>query len=290
MRFAAIDIGSNAVRLLIADLLPGTGEPSFKKTTLIRVPLRLGDDAFLDKQISDKKSEDLIKTMAAFRHLMDVYKVTDYMACATSAMREATNGDTIVNKIKKVANIDLEIIAGSREANIIYSSHIEQHLDRKKNYLYIDVGGGSTELSVFSANQLVASRSFDIGTIRILDNQDKDETWKAMKEWIRQYSRAHKNLIGIGTGGNINKLFKMSQEQENTPLSILNIQSMYRQLTSYSLKERISVLGLNPDRADVIVPACEIYLAVMKWGGVKQIFVPKVGLVDGIIQLLLEKI
>lgn len=289
MRFAAIDIGSNAVRLLIADLLPGTGEPSFKKTTLIRVPLRLGDDAFLDKQISDKKSEDLIKTMAAFRHLMDVYKVTDYMACATSAMREATNGDTIVNKIKKVANIDLEIIAGSREANIIYSSHIEQHLDRKKNYLYIDVGGGSTELSVFSANQLVASRSFDIGTIRILDNQDKDETWKAMKEWIRQYSRAHKNLIGIGTGGNINKLFKMSQEKENTPLSILNIQSMYRQLTSYSLKERISVLGLNPDRADVIVPACEIYLAVMKWGGVKQIFVPKVGLVDGIIQLLLEK-
>ena len=253
------------------------------------MPLRLGDDAFLDKQISDKKSEDLIKTMAAFRHLMDVYKVTDYMACATSAMREATNGDTIVNKIKKVANIDLEIIAGSREANIIYSSHIEQHLDRKKNYLYIDVGGGSTELSVFSANQLVASRSFDIGTIRILDNQDKDETWKAMKEWIRQYSRAHKNLIGIGTGGNINKLFKMSQEKENTPLSILNIQSMYRQLTSYSLKERISVLGLNPDRADVIVPACEIYLAVMKWGGVKQIFVPKVGLVDGIIQLLLEK-
>ena len=289
MRFAAIDIGSNAVRLLIADLLPGTGEPSFKKTTLIRVPLRLGDDAFLDKQISDKKSEDLIKTMAAFRHLMDVYKVTDYMACATSAMREATNGDTIVNKIKKVANIDLEIIAGSREANIIYSSHIEQHLDRKKNYLYIDVGGGSTELSVFSANQLVASRSFDIGTIRILDNQDKDETWKTMKEWIRQYSRTHKNLIGIGTGGNINKLFKMSQEKENTPLSILNIQSMYRQLTSYSLKERISVLGLNPDRADVIVPACEIYLAVMKWGGVKQIFVPKVGLVDGIIQLLLEK-
>ncbi|HEY0667992.1 MAG TPA: exopolyphosphatase [Sphingobacteriaceae bacterium] len=289
MRFAAIDIGSNAVRLLIAEVVFGADEPWFKKSTLIRVPLRLGDDAFLDKKISDHKTEDLIKTMVAFRNLMDVYKVSDYMACATSAMREAANGKAIVNRIKKSANIDLEIIAGQREANIIYSSHIEQHLDRKKNYLYIDVGGGSTELSIFSANKLVASRSFDIGTIRILDNQDKDETWKEMKEWIRQHGKAHKNLIGIGTGGNINKLFKMSEEKDNTPLGILKIQAMFRELNSYSLKERISVLGLNPDRADVIVPACEIYLAVMKWAGVKQIFVPKVGLVDGIIQLLLEK-
>lgn len=289
MRFAAIDIGSNAVRLLIADLVFGTAEPSFKKTTLIRVPLRLGDDAFLDKKISDHKADDLIKTMIAFRHLMDVYKVSDYMACATSAMREASNGKAMVNQVKKLANIDLEIIAGQREASIIYSSHIEQHLDRKKNYLYIDVGGGSTELSVFSANKLVASRSFDIGTIRILDNQDKDETWKSMKEWTRQYAKTHKNLIGIGTGGNINKLFKMSQEKENAPLSIFKIQSMYRELNSYSLKERISILGLNSDRADVIVPACEIYMAVMKWGGVREILVPKVGLVDGIIQLLIEK-
>lgn len=289
MRFAAIDIGSNAVRLLIADVVFDAAEPSFKKSTLIRVPLRLGDDAFLEKEISEKKADDLIKTMIAFRHLMDVYKISDYMACATSAMREASNGKVIVSRIKTSANIDLEIIAGQREANIIYSSHIEQHLDRKKNYLYIDVGGGSTELSIFSANKLVASRSFDIGTIRILDNQDKDETWKAMKEWVRQYAKTHKSLIGIGTGGNINKLFRMSEEKENTPLSVLKIQSMFRNLNSYSLKERISVLGLNPDRADVIIPACEIYLAVMKWGGVKHIFVPKVGLVDGIIQLLLEK-
>lgn len=289
MRFAAIDIGSNAVRLLIADVVSGAGEPYFKKNTLIRVPLRLGDDAFLDKKISEKKAEELIKTMIAFRNLMDVYKVSDYMACATSAMREASNGKDIVNHIKALANINLEIIAGQREANIIYSSHIEQHLDRKKNYLYIDVGGGSTELSVFSENQLVASRSFDIGTIRILDNQDKDETWKDMKEWVRTHSKAHKNLIGIGTGGNINKLFRMSEEKENTPLSILKIQALYHKLISFSMKERINVLGLNPDRADVIIPACEIYLAVMKWGGVKHIHVPKVGLVDGIIQLLLEK-
>ncbi|HXH98879.1 MAG TPA: hypothetical protein VNI52_01325 [Sphingobacteriaceae bacterium] len=289
MRFAAIDIGSNAVRLLIADVVSDAGEPSFKKTTLIRVPLRLGDDAFLDKKISDKKAEELLKTMIAFRNLMDVYKISDYMACATSAMREASNGKDIVRQIKVSANIDLEIIAGQREANIIYSSHIEQHLDRKKNYLYIDVGGGSTELSIFSENQLIESRSFDIGTIRILDNQDKDETWSDMKDWVRNHYRVHKNLIGIGTGGNINKLFKMSEEKEGTPLSILKIQSLHNKLNSYSMKERINVLGLNADRADVIIPACEIYLAVMKWGAVKNIYVPKVGLVDGIIQLLLEK-
>jgi exopolyphosphatase / guanosine-5'-triphosphate,3'-diphosphate pyrophosphatase len=289
LRFAAIDIGSNAVRLLIADVIEGAGEPAFKKNTLIRVPLRLGDDAFLDKRISEKKAEELLKTMIAFRNLMDVYKVSDYMACATSAMREAANGKDIVRNIQNKAKIDLEIIAGQREANIIYSSHIEQHLDRKKSYLYIDVGGGSTELSVFSENKLVASRSFDIGTIRILDNQDKDETWKDMKEWVRSHSKVYKSLVGIGTGGNINKLFRMSEEKENTPLSIARIQALYQKLNSFSMKERISVLNLNPDRADVIIPACEIYLAVMKWGGVKNIYVPKVGLVDGIIQLLLEK-
>ncbi|MGB4773637.1 MAG: exopolyphosphatase, partial [Daejeonella sp.] len=168
MRYAAIDIGSNAVRLLIADIIENNKkEISFKKNTLIRVPLRLGDDAFIDKEISKKKSEELLKTMIAFKHLMDVYKVHDYMACATSAMREAKNGNELVKRIKETAHINLEIVAGQREANIIYSSHIEQHLDRKKNYLYIDVGGGSTELSIFSAGLMIASKSFDLGAIRI---------------------------------------------------------------------------------------------------------------------------
>ena len=289
MRYAAIDIGSNAIRLLIADIIENDKEISFKKNTLVRVPLRLGDDAFLDKKLSPKKTEELLKTMQAFRHLMDVYHVVDYMACATSAMREASNGPEMVKLIQSKAGITLEIVEGQREANIIYSSHIEQHLERKKNYLYIDVGGGSTELSVFSDGEMVASRSFNLGGIRILDNQDKEETWIEMKNWVKDQTRTHKNLMGIGTGGNINRLYKMANEKEGEPLTFTKLRSIYTYLNSYSLKDRINVLGLNQDRADVIIPASEIYLTVMKWGGVKQIFVPRVGLVDGIIQLLIEK-
>ena len=289
MRYAAIDIGSNAVRLLIADIIQNNKTVSFKKNTLIRVPLRLGDDAFLDKLISPNKTEELIKTMVAFRNLIDVYKVSDYMACATSAMREARNGSSLVAKIKAEAGLDLEIVEGQREANIIYASHIEQSLDRKKNYLYIDVGGGSTELSVFSNGELISSRSFNLGGIRILDNQDKDETWAEMKDWVKNVAQSYKNLSGIGTGGNINKLFKMAEGKDGSPLTFTKLRELYSYLNSFSLKDRINVLGLNQDRADVIIPASEIYLTVMKWGGVKQIFVPRVGLVDGIIQLLIDK-
>ena len=289
MRYAAIDIGSNAIRLLIADILQNGKIVSFKKNTLIRVPLRLGDDAFLDKKISLKKVEELLKTMVAFRNLIDVYKVSDYMACATSAMREASNGSSIVSLIKSEAGINLEIVEGQREANIIYASHIEESLDRKKDYLYIDVGGGSTELSVFSKGVMVASRSFNLGGIRILDNQDKDETWADMKEWVKHQAQTNKNLSGIGTGGNINRLFRMADQKDGTAITFLKLKSIYDYLNSFSLKDRINVLGLNQDRADVIIPAAEIYLSVMKWGGVKQIFVPRVGLVDGIIQLLIDK-
>jgi len=289
MRYAAIDIGSNAVRLLIADITQSEKGYGFKKNTLVRVPLRLGDDAFLDQKISPKKIDDLVKTMSAFKNLMDVYQVSKYLACATSAMREAGNGKEIIKKIKKVADIDLEIIEGQREANIIYSNHIEQNLDANKSYLYIDVGGGSTELSVFVNKQPVASKSFNIGTIRILDNQDKDETWEEMKDWVKSRTKDLKNLAGIGTGGNINKLFRMSGEKEDMPLNFSKLNSMYNELNSYSLKERITLLKLNQDRADVIIPACEIYLTLMKWTGIKQIYVPKVGMVDGIINLLIEE-
>ncbi|MDB5013820.1 MAG: Guanosine-5-triphosphate,3-diphosphate pyrophosphatase [Daejeonella sp.] len=289
MRYAAIDIGSNAVRLLIADIIENNEEISFKKNTFIRVPLRLGDDAFVDHKISEKKTQELVDTMTAFGLLMKVYKVQDYMACATSALREAQNGSEIVAKVKDEAKLNLEIVHGQREANIIYSSHIEQHLERKKNYLYIDVGGGSTELSIFSDGEMIASRSFNLGTIRILDNQDKDETWVEMKDWIKNQSKSYKNLQGIGTGGNINKLFKMANEKEGAPLTFVKLRALHSYLDSFSLKDRINVLGLNQDRADVIIPASEIFLTVMKWGGVKQIFVPRVGMVDGIIQLLIEK-
>jgi exopolyphosphatase/guanosine-5'-triphosphate,3'-diphosphate pyrophosphatase len=289
LRYAAIDIGSNAVRLLIADIIENNGSVSFKKNTLIRVPLRLGDDAFLDHHLSDKKSSDLLKTMQAFRNLMDVYKVADYMAFATSAMREAKNGEKIVKLIKEEAKIELEIIEGQKEARIIYSSHAEQNIDKSKNYLYIDVGGGSTELSLFSAGELWASRSFNIGTIRMLDNQDTEETWEDMRTFLRENTRQFKTILGIGTGGNINKLYKLSEEKDKAPLSFGKLKSLYNYLNSFSLKDRINILGLNQDRADVIIPACEIYLNVMKNANIKNMYVPTVGLVDGIIQTLIEK-
>lgn len=289
MRYAAIDIGSNAIRLLIAELTETVQPITFKKSTLLRVPLRLGDDAFIEKKISAKKVEDLVKTMHAFHNLMDVYGVTAYRACATSAMREAKNGPEIVQQVKEKSGINLEIVEGQNEANIIYASHFEEKLDRKKNYLYIDVGGGSTELSFFSEGKLVASHSFNIGTIRILDNQDKAETWKEMEKFITANIKSYKNVIGIGTGGNINKLFRLSKEKEGKALSLIKLKELYNHLNAYSLKDRIQVLGLNQDRADVIVPAGQIFITVMKWAGIKNIFVPKVGMVDGIIQLLIEE-
>jgi exopolyphosphatase/guanosine-5'-triphosphate,3'-diphosphate pyrophosphatase len=289
LKYAAIDIGSNAVRLLIANIVDNNGSYSFKKDTLIRVPLRLGDDAFLDAQISDKKIAEMVKTMQAFKNLMDVYKVNDYLAYATSAMREAMNGPSIVARIKQEAGVNIEIVQGEKEANIIYANHIEQSLDKNKNYLYIDVGGGSTELSIFSENKIVASRSFNIGTIRILDNQDKDETWTEMHDFVKEHTRNYKAITGIGTGGNINKLFKLSEEKDNVPLSFVKLKALYNYLNSFSLKDRINVLGLNNDRADVIIPACEIYITLMKWASIKNIYVPKVGMVDGIIQTLIDK-
>ena len=289
MRYAAIDIGSNAVRMLIADIIENDNSVSFKKNTLIRVPLRLGDDAFLNQYISDKKATDLVKSMQAFRNLIDVYKVTDYMACATSAMREAKNGQQVADLIKAEADIDLQIVHGESEAKIIYASHAELNIDKSKNYLYIDVGGGSTELSLFSDGELVASQSFNLGTIRILDNQDKDETWNEMKDFIREHTKGYKNIFGIGTGGNINKLYKLSQEKDGVALSYIKLRALYNYLDSFSLKDRINVLGLNQDRADVIIPACEIYLTVLKCANIKSIYVPTVGMVDGIIQTLIEK-
>ena len=290
MRYAAIDIGSNAVRLLIADITEGEDKRIvFKKNTLIRVPLRLGDDAFLDKHISVKKADELLKTMQAFKNLMDVYKVSDYLAYATSAMREADNSEQIAQQVRQQTGVNLEVVNGKHEATMIYANHIEQNLDKSKSYLYIDVGGGSTELSIFADGQMVASQSFNIGTIRILDNQDKEETWVDMQNFVREHTKPYKLITGIGTGGNINKLFKLSEEKEGIPLSFLKLKTLYNHLSSYSLKDRINVLGLNQDRADVIIPACEIFLTIMKWAGIKNIHVPKIGLVDGIIQTLIEK-
>jgi exopolyphosphatase/guanosine-5'-triphosphate,3'-diphosphate pyrophosphatase len=288
MRYAAIDIGSNAVRLLIANIIEAEDGYYYKKDTLLRIPLRLGDDAFLNQKISEKKIKELSQSMVAFRNLMDVFKVSEYKAYATSAMREAKNGADVISKIKKESNVKIEIITGDKEAQMIYSSHIEDTLDHKKNYLYIDVGGGSTELSIFSKNNVIAAESFNIGTIRMLDNKDTEAEWTRMRDWIKEYSKNLRPMFGIGTGGNINKLHRLSGEKDETPLSFVKIKSLYNYLNSYSLKERIQILELNQDRADVIIPASEIFLTIMKWAGVKSIYVPKIGLVDGIIVHLME--
>lgn len=288
MRYAAIDIGSNAVRLLIADIIEKNKEITFNKNTLLRVPLRLGDDAFIQQEISEAKYTDMVKTMQAFRNLMDVYKVEEYMACATSAMRDAANGEDVVKACRKVG-VKIQIVDGGLEAQIIYNSHLGAKMDKNRVYLYIDVGGGSTEISLFANGGLIDSRSFNLGTIRILDNQDKPETWDEMKKWIRDITKGYKAIYGIGTGGNINKLSSLANDKADKPISYAKLKALYEYLNSYSLKDRINVLGLKKDRADVIIPASEIFLTVMKVGRLKNIVAPRVGLADGIIQTLIDK-
>lgn len=290
MRYAAIDIGSNAVRLLIADILEKNDNTIiYSKNTLLRVPLRLGDDAFIDKHISEGKFQDMVKTMSAFRNLMDVYKVSDYMACATSAMRDAKNGTTVVEACRKTAGVDIQIVDGGVEAQIIYNSYLNGKMDKNKVYLYIDVGGGSTEISLFAKANLVASKSFNLGTIRILDNQDQPETWDEMRRWVKEKTKGYKHIYGIGTGGNINKLSKLANEKVDKPMTYAKLKALYDYLNNYSLKDRIQELGLRSDRADVIIPASEIFLAIMKAGHLANIVAPRVGLVDGIIQTLIDK-
>lgn len=289
MRFAAIDIGSNAVRLLLCNVYDQDGEPVFKKAELVRMPIRLGEDAFRYKRITEEKKEKLAKTMKAFKLLIDVFGAVDYRACATAAMREADNGPEVIRYIKQQSGIEIEIIDGKTEAQIIYSNHIEEHLDHDQSYLYIDVGGGSTELTLFAKNKVVASQSFNIGTIRLLHDQVSKETWSYFKDWVKEKTIPFYPLTAIGSGGNINKLFKMADRKENKPLTLAKIQEVYSFLKEFTVEERITRLGLNPDRADVIVPATKIFLTVMKTAVIDKILVPQIGLSDGIIHLLYEK-
>jgi exopolyphosphatase / guanosine-5'-triphosphate,3'-diphosphate pyrophosphatase len=289
MRFAAIDIGSNAVRLLLCNVYDQDGEPVFKKAELVRMPIRLGEDAFRFKRITEEKKERLAKTMKAFKLLIDVFGAVDFRACATAAMREADNGPEVIRYIKQQSGIEIEIIDGKTEAQIIYSNHIEEHLDHDQSYLYIDVGGGSTELTLFARNKVVASQSFNIGTIRLLHDQVSKETWNYFKDWVKEKTIPYYPLTAIGSGGNINKLFKMADKKENKPLTLAKIQEVYSFLKEFSVEDRITRLGLNPDRADVIVPATKIFLTVMKTAVIDRILVPQIGLSDGIIHLLYEK-
>lgn len=289
MKFAAIDIGSNAVRLLFCNVYEDNGKTYYKKAELIRVPIRLGEDSFLHKKISAKKADKLVTAMKAFKHLIDVYDAVDYRACATSAMRDAENGLDVVARVKKEAGITIEIIDGKTEADIIFSNHIEEHLDKANNYLYVDIGGGSTEITLFSKNKVVFSQSFNIGTIRMLHEQIEKEYWTYFKNWVKEQTEGYKPLIAIGSGGNINKLFKMIGRKPNKPISTLKIKNLYEVLESYSYEERMQVFGLNPDRADVIIPASKILLSVLKKAEIEKVLVPQIGLSDGIVHQLYEK-
>ena len=289
MKFAAIDIGSNAVRLLFCNVYDDNKKITLKKAELIRIPIRLGEDSFSTGKISAKKIDKLVTAMKAFKNLIDVYDAIDYRACATSAMRDAQNSSEIVERVKKEAGIKIEIIDGKTEADIIYSNHIEEHLDKSNNYLYIDIGGGSTEITLFSKNKAVVSQSFNIGTIRMLHDQIKKEYWSDFKDWVKETASDYKPLIAIGSGGNINKLFKMSGRNPNKPLSTSRLRSLCELIESYTYDERIQVLGLNPDRADVIIPASKILLSVLKKAEIEKIIVPQIGLADGIARQLYEK-
>jgi exopolyphosphatase/guanosine-5'-triphosphate,3'-diphosphate pyrophosphatase len=289
LKFASIDIGSNAVRLLFCNVIEDKGKVSFKKSELIRIPLRLGEDAFLRKRITQQKTNRLITTMKAFKHLISVHEVLDYKACATAALRAAQNRDDIVKRIRKEAGLNVEVIDGKTEARIIYANHSADHLSKTASYMYVDIGGGSTELTLISKGKTVASKSFNIGTILLLyDKVDKD-TWLEFKEWVRKTSQGKGEITAVGSGGNINKLYKMSEKKGSKPLSYKILKLLAANIESYSPKDRVKILGLNPDRADVIVPAAKILLTIMKSAGIKNIMVPEIGLSDGIVRGLYQK-
>jgi len=286
LKFAAIDIGSNAVRLLLANVIEDEKKTSFRKSSLIRMPVRLGEDSFNTGAISERRIEKLSKTMLAFKYLMEVEDVIAYRACATSAMREASNGQEVVKRIKKESGIEIEIIDGKEEAEIIYSNQIVEMIDDLNPYLYVDVGGGSTEISLFAEKKRVATQSFDIGTIRILNNKVGKKDFKKMKDWIKDLKFNGKEVKLIGSGGNINKIYKTSAKKEGEPLLYTELEEINKFLNFYTIEERIKILGMNPDRADVIIPASEIFLKIMKWSEATQIIVPTIGVSDGIVRQL----
>ena len=284
-KYAAIDIGSNAVRLLISNIIEQKGKPvQFKKNSLVRVPIRLGADVFVNNRISKENTQRLVDTMLAFKLLMKSHKVIKYKACATSAMRESANGNQVVDLILKNSDISIDVIGGDEEAAIIAATDLNSYIDPSKTYLYVDVGGGSTEFTIIHEGNQVASKSFKIGTVRLLNDMVSKEAWQELEQWIKLYTNDYDKISLLGSGGNINKIFKISGKALGKPLTYFYLTSYYNMLQSYSYEERITELDLNQDRADVIIPAMRIYLSSMKWSGPKNIYVPKIGLADGIIK------
>lgn len=291
LRLAAIDIGSNAARLLITEVSKDSkGVIQFNKLNLLRVPLRLGFDVFETGTISKERTGMFIQTMKAYKHLLNAYGVTHLKACATSAMRDAKNSEDIIRKIRLETDIQIEIISGDYEASLVYENHIAEALDKNNSYLYIDVGGGSTELSFFSNGILSFKKSFNIGTIRLLKNIVQQKEWDDMKDNIRAFTKGPKKVVAIGSGGNINKIFSLSKKKDGKPLSLELLRDYYKELSSVTLEQRINTYSLREDRADVILPALEIYINTMRWSNADEIYVPKIGLADGLIRHLWSEV
>ena len=290
MILAAIDIGSNAARLLISEVVKHDKEIEFNKLNLIRIPLRLGFDVFEKGYIGFRKKKMLINTIDAFSALMKVYEVDHYIACATSAMRDASNSKEIIKEIKADTGIKLEVISGDLEAEIIYENHIAELLDSNKSYLYIDVGGGSTEVTLFHKSAVAFQKSFNIGTVRILTNKVEDATWEDLKQTLKEIGRTYPKLVAIGSGGNINKIYSMINSKNIKSIPIEVIREFHRVLEPMTVEERMHTYLLKRDRADVIVPALNIYAYTMKWANIDEIYVPKIGLADGLINHLYEQV
>ncbi len=289
LKFAAIDIGSNAIRLIIYYVVEDVKGTIFNKNESYRVPLRLGKESFEDGHISDETIKKLVYTMTAFDCLMKVHEVITYRACATSAMRDAKNNEEIVALVKEKTGVKIEIITGQEEADFIYANHLFQSLAIERPFLYVDVGGGSTELTLFHHNKSEASTSFKIGTIRLLQDKVSEESWDEMKKWVKENCKGKKNLEIIGSGGNINQLSKMTKSRKTSELDYDVLKEIYQDLKKHTYEERISEMGLKPDRADVIVPAAEIFLNIMRWSDAEVINVPKTGMGDGVIRKLYQE-
>jgi len=288
LRLAAIDIGSNAIRFQVTNVISYQGNITFKKLEYVRFPLRLGNDVFSSKSISKANEAKFFKLMHAFKLLIDLYEVDNYMVCATSAMREAKNGEEIAARVKKELDLKIRIIDGNKEAEMINRA-ISSYID-EKTYLHIDVGGGSTELNLYYNREKINSRSFKIGSVRRLGHHDSPVIWKNMQQWIgTNVKKEYGPITAIGTGGNINKIFELAKTKTNKALSLAKVEQIKAYLSGFTYEERINVLQLNTDRADVILPASEIYIAVMHAAKVKNIIVPDVGLKDGMMQMLYEK-
>ncbi|WP_108868426.1 Ppx/GppA phosphatase family protein [Aquimarina aquimarini] len=286
-KYGAIDIGSNAVRLLISSIHEEEGKKTrFKKTSLVRVPIRLGADVFKSNKVSQENIIRMVDTMQAYQLLMKTHKVVRYKACATSAMREAKNGNEIVELVKEKTGIQIDIIDGKDEAAIIAMTDLNQLVNTDATYLYVDVGGGSTEFTLYHNGNTIVSKSFKLGTVRLLNNLVADTIWKDVENWIKENTKNYNRISLIGSGGNINNIFKNSGKKIGKSLSFLYLSSYYKLLNSLTYEERIWQLNLNQDRADVILPAVRIYLSAMKWSSSREIYVPKIGLSDGIIKSL----